>query len=252
MRSILICRIAATQKPRPMNPTLFMPQPPSRPLPSMLLKAGEHRAMLAAVVGLHVAAAALLIGQQTNIDVAPETQITVSLLESPAPTHAAAPRPKPPTPSPTPAPRPVAQPARPIPVLANTPASTPTPTASPSATPVAISASPAPSELRPSVPQAAAEISTQARFDANYLQNPAPIYPPLSRRMQEEGKVILRVSVTPQGLAESVEVKTSSGSERLDQAALRAVKQWKFVPARRGDIAVQSWVQVPVQFKLEQ
>ena len=70
--------------------------------------------------------------------------------------------------------------------------------------------------------------------------------------MQEEGKVILRVSVTPQGLAESVEVKTSSGSERLDQAALRAVKQWKFVPARRGDVAVQSWVQVPVQFKLEQ
>jgi len=70
--------------------------------------------------------------------------------------------------------------------------------------------------------------------------------------MGEEGKVILRVSVTPQGLAESVEIKTSSGSTRLDEAAQKTVRNWKFIPAKRGDNAVQSWVLVPIIFKLEQ
>ena len=91
-----------------------------------------------------------------------------------------------------------------------------------------------------------------ARFDADYLRNPAPPYPAISKRMREEGKVILRVSVTPAGTAESVEIKSSSGSARLDESALRTVRQWKFIPARRGDTAVQSWVLVPVIFKLEQ
>ena len=94
--------------------------------------------------------------------------------------------------------------------------------------------------------------SSQARFDAGYLRNPAPPYPAISRRMREEGKVTLRVLVTPHGTAESVEVKTSSGSVQLDEAASRTVRQWRFVPARRGDTAVQSWVLVPVIFKLEQ
>ena len=91
-----------------------------------------------------------------------------------------------------------------------------------------------------------------ARFDADYLRNPRPPYPAISRRMREEGKVTLRVLVTPDGSADSVEIKTSSGSARLDESALRTVRQWRFIPARRGDTAVQSWVLVPVIFKLEQ
>ncbi|WP_157651324.1 energy transducer TonB, partial [Dechloromonas denitrificans] len=77
-------------------------------------------------------------------------------------------------------------------------------------------------------------------------------YPPLSRRMGEEGKVILRVLVNPQGTADSVDIKTSSGSVRLDEAAQKTVRNWKFIPAKRGDTAVQSWVLVPIIFKLEQ
>jgi len=103
-----------------------------------------------------------------------------------------------------------------------------------------------------STPSGSGDGSSQARFDADYLRNPAPPYPPISRRMREEGKVTLRVLVTPQGAAESVEVKNSSGSARLDEAALRTVRQWKFIPARRGETPVQSWVLVPVIFKLEQ
>ena len=102
------------------------------------------------------------------------------------------------------------------------------------------------------VPPPAPEPLTQARFDADYLANPAPPYPALSRRLGEEGKVILRVSVSPQGAADSVDIKTSSGSPRLDEAAQKTVRNWKFIPARRGDMAVQSWALVPVIFKLEQ
>lgn len=103
-----------------------------------------------------------------------------------------------------------------------------------------------------SKPAPAAEPQSQARFDADYLKNPAPSYPPLSRRMREEGKVILRVLVSPSGTAESVEIKTSSGVTRLDESAMRTVREWKFIPAKRGDTAVQSWVLVPINFKLEQ
>ena len=69
--------------------------------------------------------------------------------------------------------------------------------------------------------------------------------------MGEEGKVILRVSVNPQGAADSVDIKTSSGSLRLDESAQKTVRHWKFIPAKRGDTAVQSWVLVPIIFKLE-
>jgi protein TonB len=89
------------------------------------------------------------------------------------------------------------------------------------------------------------------RFNADYLRNPKPPYPSISRRMHEEGKVILRVRVTPEGNAGSLEIRTSSGSARLDESALRTVRQWKFIPARRGNTPVQSWVLVPIVFKLE-
>ena len=92
---------------------------------------------------------------------------------------------------------------------------------------------------------------TQPRFDADYLSNPAPAYPPLSRRMGEEGKTVLRVHVEPGGRPSQIEIKTSSGSPRLDQAAQDAVWRWKFVPARRGDEAIAAWVLVPILFTLK-
>lgn len=92
---------------------------------------------------------------------------------------------------------------------------------------------------------------TGVRFDADYLQNPAPAYPTLAKRLREEGKVILRVLVEASGRPGQIELKTSSGSPRLDQAALDAVARWKFVPARRGDEAVDAWVAVPLIFKLK-
>jgi periplasmic protein TonB len=91
---------------------------------------------------------------------------------------------------------------------------------------------------------------TAARFDADYLQNPKPVYPPMSRRFGEEGKVVLRVRVSSQGLPLAVEVKQSSSYTRLDEAAKAAVERWRFVPARQGSEAVEAWVLVPLNFTL--
>lgn len=90
----------------------------------------------------------------------------------------------------------------------------------------------------------------QPRFDAAYLDNPAPIYPAAAKRTGEEGRVLLRVLVSSDGLAQTVDVAKSSGFERLDAAALEAVRRWRFVPARRGDANVAAYVNVPVAFAI--
>ena len=87
-------------------------------------------------------------------------------------------------------------------------------------------------------------------FDAAYLQNPPPAYPALSRRRGEQGRVVLRVLVSTQGAAQQVELRATSGSERLDHSAIDAVKQWRFVPAKKNNQAVPAWVLVPIDFSL--
>lgn len=99
--------------------------------------------------------------------------------------------------------------------------------------------------------QIASVAVTPAGFNAAYLRNPAPRYPLASRRAGEQGTVTLRVLVSPDGLASRVAVEKSSGSPHLDAAALEAVKAWRFTPARRGADAVESWMLVPIVFRLE-
>ena len=195
--------------------------------------------LLITVIGLHAGVFALVLAAKTVVPQIMEIPLVVDLLQ------AAEPKPEP-KPLPVIKPQPVKQhtptPKAPTPQIEATQSALPAPSA-----PVA-----APPEVKPAPPAPAAPAVTQARFDADYLRNPAPPYPPLSRRMGEEGKVMLRVLVSPQGTAEQVEVRTSSGSERLDNAALNTVKNWKFIAARRGETATQSWVLVPIIFKLEQ
>lgn len=90
-----------------------------------------------------------------------------------------------------------------------------------------------------------------ARFEADYLKNPKPIYPVASRRLGEEGRVLLRVRVSAEGLPVLVEIKQSSGFPRLDEAARAAVERWRFVPARQGSETIESSVLVPLQFTLD-
>jgi protein TonB len=112
---------------------------------------------------------------------------------------------------------------------------------------------PAPPVAAPlqAAPQPAPQAVTAARFDADYLHNPKPVYPTVSRRRAEEGTVLLRVRVSAEGAALAVELRNSSGYPRLDEAAQDAVRRWRFVPARQGSEAIESWVAVPIAFKLE-
>ena len=91
---------------------------------------------------------------------------------------------------------------------------------------------------------------TAARFDADYLDNPRPSYPTFSQRLREEGRVLLKVRVTRSGVADSVTIARSSGYQRLDDSALATVRHWRFIPAKEGDQALDSWVLVPVNFSL--
>ena len=80
--------------------------------------------------------------------------------------------------------------------------------------------------------------------------NPKPVYPFGARRRGEQGRVLLRVTVSPTGAASTVSVAESSGSERLDNSALETVRQWRFQPAHRAGTPVAAEVTVPIRFQL--
>lgn len=73
----------------------------------------------------------------------------------------------------------------------------------------------------------------------------------MSKRLNEQGTVMLRVMVKADGNAGMVEVKSSSGYPRLDQAAIDAVKTWRFNPATSDGKTIDEWYQVPIPFKLQ-
>jgi periplasmic protein TonB len=87
-------------------------------------------------------------------------------------------------------------------------------------------------------------------YGAEYLHNPPPAYPAIARRLRLEGTTMLRVNVGPDGRPTHVAVETSSGVQLLDDAALDAVRQWSFVPARKGSQAIAAEVLVPLRFRL--
>ncbi len=127
----------------------------------------------------------------------------------------------------------------PVPIVIQAPAPTAWPVA-------AVNLAPAPASPPPIKP---AKIELPSS-DAQYLNNPTPIYPPVSKRMNEQGNVVLRVLVSPEGVAQQIELKTSSGYERLDNAAIKAVNQWRFVPGKRNGQAEAMWFNVPINFEL--
>lgn len=90
---------------------------------------------------------------------------------------------------------------------------------------------------------------TEAR--PNYLRNPAPPYPYQARQNGWEGVVLLRAAVDRTGQPTRVELEASSGYDVLDQSALKAVRRWKFNPARLGALPVESMVRIPVRFQLD-
>ena len=87
--------------------------------------------------------------------------------------------------------------------------------------------------------------------DASELNNPKPPYPAISRRLGEQGRVILKACVSSTGGIDSLNLIKSSGFDRLDRIALETVQRWKFIPARHGQQPVAMCYQLPIQFTLE-
>jgi len=77
-----------------------------------------------------------------------------------------------------------------------------------------------------------------------------PAYPWEARRNRWQGTVLLAVTVSAEGRPVAIEVARSSGHAALDDAAAEAVRQWRFVPARRDGMAVEDRVAVPITFRL--
>lgn len=96
----------------------------------------------------------------------------------------------------------------------------------------------------------ASEPVAPPRSDASFLNNPAPRYPPESRHRREEGRVLLDVLILADGTVGEIKLKHSSGFPRLDEAALNAVRRWRYVPAKRGAVPIDYWHVQPLDFEL--
>lgn len=83
-----------------------------------------------------------------------------------------------------------------------------------------------------------------------YVREPSPRYPPQSRRLREQGLVVLRVVIDERGAASSIEIETSSGHARLDDAAREAVLRAAFRPYVEDGEPRRALVLIPIEFAL--
>ena len=87
--------------------------------------------------------------------------------------------------------------------------------------------------------------------DAGFFSNPKPPYPAVSRRMSEEGTVLLSVHIQADGRVDEVKLKRSSGFPRLDDSAMKTVRHWRYVPAKRNGKPIPYWYAQPIRFSLD-
>ena len=84
------------------------------------------------------------------------------------------------------------------------------------------------------------------------VHSPKPHYPLASRRLGEQGLVMVKLCVNAQGLVGEVAISQSSGFHGLDQSALKTLAQWRFSPVAANDTSFSSQCfRTPVQFTLE-
>lgn len=198
-------------------------------LNSLLLVIGIHAGVLAAMVLSPAAPKPEIIVQPTIQGVliaAPE--------EAPPPPEPPPPPPPEPKPEPKPTPKPPPK-APPSERAVKTPEPPPPPPVEQPAEPVK-EAEPTPAPVLP--PNA----------DASQLNNPVPAYPALSRRLGEKGTVVLEILVKANGTVGDIKLKSSSGYNRLDDAAINAIKRWKFIPASQAGVAIDYWYEIPFEF----
>ena len=210
--------------------------------------------IVSAVIGLHVAGLwALQTGLlRRAVELVVPVSAVADLIEPPQPQVTPAPTPTKPvtTPKPTaPVQRDVKQAPMPLAIKDPAPAAqaptgviTPLTNTAPAVTePVAAA---------PAAPPAPAKVELPSS-DADYLNNPPPPYPPLSKRLGEQGRVVVRVYISTDGIASRAEVQKSSGYPRLDETAVQTVLRWRYVPGKRAGVPEAMWYSVPISFVLD-
>lgn len=103
--------------------------------------------------------------------------------------------------------------------------------------------------VQPPVEEAVSTVITEAM--PLYRINPEPEYPRMAKKRKFEGTVILSVHVNKEGIVDNLWIFESSGYNMLDNAAMKAVRDWTFVPGKRGDDPIDTWVEIPVRFEIE-
>jgi len=206
---------------------------------------------LLAVALAHAVLLGLLLAPDTPAPVTPARPLTVSLITPETETPQPKPQPSParPTPqaNPLPPPPPLAARATALPARQQPAIETPQPTPVLDPMPDVVPPTPA---AAVEAAQAAPPPPTPPR-PADYLNNPKPPYPALSKRLGEEGVVRLNILVSPDGSVARLELARSSGHARLDESAMKTVQaSWKFEPATQAGKPVAAWVIVPIQFTL--
>jgi periplasmic protein TonB len=252
---------APTTRPRPEAGAGFQPSADG-------LGPGTVRTVVVGILALHGLAGWALLQveavRQALVEAAP---VFVHLVDAPAP---------PPSPPSPPSPRvlPKPAPSPPAPVLRAAPAPTqpsftvpppppviePLAPAAPAAPPEAVAAAPAPPAPVPapvlvSVPAPVSEpVAAPRQIPASavqYLEAPAPVYPRASIRLNESGVVVVRVLIGADGLPAEVQVATSSGHPRLDEAAVAGVRRARFRPPTENGLPIPGWARIPIPFELE-
>lgn len=203
-----------------------------RPLLSLLLVAGIHVGVIAAVV--------VSQPRPVTLDVSPPAiqGILVMAEPEPAPVPVIKEIPPPPEREPEPKPKPK---LKPLPKAPPSERAVKAPEPEPIPTSAQTEPTPMPAEPAPVIPP---------RADAGQMSNPAPVYPSLSRRLREEGVVLLEILIKDDGTVGEVRLKTSSGHKRLDDTAAKAVAKWRYHPATQGGKTIDYWYEQPVEFTL--
>ena len=210
---------------------------------------GSRLIGLIAVIALHVAAVALLLTYQPAREMLGLSKpVMVEFINPPAP-----PAPEPPKEQPKPREVEVVHKQPPVPkqVIATT---------SPAPSPMVVQQAPEPPKPQPPVeaaapsppapPAPAAPAEPKVVSGVEYVRKPEPVYPAMSRRLNEQGKVILRVLINTQGKPENVQIKQGSGSPRLDEAARVAVLEALFKPYIENGVPRAAIATIPINFSL--
>jgi periplasmic protein TonB len=244
----------------PLNPMTAPLPVPSRRLPPLPrpgervdgLTPWQRRAMIAGIVAAHAGGVwALLQIDAVRAAVFETAPIFVDLIAPPPP-------PVPPAPPPPPAPQPILKkPPPPKPVIAAVPSPAPAPFVVPAPpppepveetpAPVVAVAPPAP----PTPPPPAPPPKIIPASAVQYLEPLLPVYPRLSIRQQETGRVLVRVFIDEEGRPRDVRISQSSNFARLDDAAVSAVQKVRFKPYTENGRPASGWATIPVDFSLE-